>query len=302
MLALRRLRRLGSVAALLAASVWLGALPSPTRAAPASPAPDKAAAPSGDKDELPPGIDLAGFSDFDRKVFVRIVNREASACGKGHSLLHSAKHDPSCRASFYALRYVVYLIKSGFMDSEIVERLDKRFRAPRVPRFDLANAPSKGPAAARITVVEYVDYECPHCKHAQTLMRQLIEDYPNDVKVYFKHFPLSGHTNARLAAEAAVAAHKQGKFWAFSDKVWAQSDELTPAGLEKTAKEVGLDVARWRKDAASDACKNIVQADRDEGSDQGITGTPTIYINGRKYVDSLVLAPLKDWIDEELGR
>ena len=85
--------------------------------------------------------------------------------------------------------------------------------------------------------------------------------------MYFKHFPLSGHTNARLAAEGAVAAHQQGKFWAFGDKVWDASDNLTPALLEKTAKDVGLDVALWRKDASSDGVKARVQADKSEGTD-----------------------------------
>ena len=175
--------------------------------------------------------------------------------------------------------------------------------APRGSRrFDLAAAPEKGKQGARVTVVEFVDYECPHCRHAQVLLRQLVDEYPSDVRVYFKHFPLSGHTNARLAAEGAVAAHQQGKFWAFNDKVWDASDNLTPALLEKTAKDVGLDVALWRKDASSDGVKARVQADKSEGTDLGITATPSIFINGRKYGDPLDIASIKDWIDEELGR
>ena len=73
------------------------------------------------------------------------------------------------------------------------------------------------------------------------------------MKVYFKHYPLGPHTNARLAAEAAVAAQKQGKFWPFQDKLWDKSESLTPAVFEKIAKETGLDVAKFRKDYGSDA-------------------------------------------------
>jgi protein-disulfide isomerase len=120
--------------------------------------------------------------------------------------------------------------------------------------------------------------------------------------VYFKHFPLSSHTNARLAAEGAVAAHKQGKFWPYNDKVWASSENLTPAALEKAAKEVGLDFVLWRKEASADGVKDRVQADKSEGNNLGIAATPSIYINGRKYGDPLDIASLKDWIDEELGR
>jgi protein-disulfide isomerase len=247
-------------------------------------------------------VDIGKLDAFERKVFFRVVNREPSACGKGHSLLYSAKKDSACRASFYAVRYVAHLVDSGFTDSEIGEKLEKRFRTPRQPRIDISAAPNKGGAAARVTVVEFVDYECPHCKHAQSLMRQLIEEYPSDVKVYFKHFPLSSHTNSRLAAEGAVAAAKQGKFWPYNDKVWANSDNLTPAILEKAAKESGLDMARWRADMDSELAKGRVQADRAEGIEIGINATPSIFINGRKYDDPLEIASLKDWVDEELGR
>jgi thiol-disulfide isomerase/thioredoxin len=282
------------------AGVFCRWAPGLTRAAAAPP--DKPASASADDATPPPGVDISKLDDFERKVFFRVVNREASACGRGHSLLYSAKHDPSCRASFYAVRYTAHLVDSGFTDSEISERLDRRFRTPRVAHFDLVAAPFKGKAGSRISVVEFVDYECPHCKHAQSLMRQLVEEYPSDVKVYFKHFPLSGHTNARLAAEGAVAAHRQGKFWPFNDKVWESSENLTPAILEKAAKDVGLDVAAWRKEMASDGVKNRVEADKTEGIGLGIAATPTIYVNGRKYGDALDIASLKDWVDEELGR
>jgi glutaredoxin len=297
------LRRCLLATATCAATVWtaLGA-PCCRTAAATTPPSEKPAAAGAEKRTPPAGIDISKLDDFERKVFFRIVNQESSACGKGHSLLHSAKKDGACRASFYAVRYVAHLVDSGFTDSEISERLDKRFRSPRVPRFDLAASPSKGGGAARVTLVEFVDYACPHCKHAQDLLHQAVADHPNDVRLYFKHFPLGSDTIARLAADAAVAAHDQGKFWPFNARVWAQMDDLGPAVLEKIAKEVGLDVARWRKEAASDAVKARVEADKAEGDDLGITGTPTIYVNGRKYCDPLEIASLKDWIDEELGR
>lgn len=273
----------------------------PAQAAPSLPA-EQASPSSGDDNAPPPGIDLGKLDDFERKVFYRLVNHEPSACGKGHSLLYSLKHDSACRASFYAVRYVAHLVDSGFTDSEIGEKLERRYREPRVPRIDVSAAPSKGAASGRVSIVEFVDYECPHCKHAQTLMRQLVEEYPNDLKVYFKHYPLSSHTNARLAAEGAVAANKQGKFWPFNEKIWSISDNLTPAGMEKAAKEAGLDIKRWRLDLDAEDVKARVDQDKSEGNDLGINATPSIYINGRKYNDPLDVASLRDWIDEELGR
>jgi 2-hydroxychromene-2-carboxylate isomerase len=250
---------------------------------------------------LPSGIDIGKLDEFERKVFFRVANSESSVCGKGHSLLVSAKSDPTCRKSFYALRYVAKLVDSGYTDSEITEKLERRYRLGK-QTIDVSTAPSKGNPGARVSIIEFVDYECPHCRLAQELLRQAMEANPNEVKVYFKHYPLSSHTNARIAAEAATAAHKQGKFWAYNDKVWALSDMLSPAALDKIAKEVGLDMAKYRSDKDGDEIKKRVQKDRDDGQAIGIHSTPTIFLNGRKYADHLEFANLKDWIDEELGR
>jgi Protein-disulfide isomerase len=257
---------------------------------------------SGELDTAPPpGIDLSKLDEYERKVFFRVVNREPSSCGKGHSLLYSVKHDPGCKRSVYAIKYVAKLVDSGYTDSEIGEELQKRYRDVVHKEIDVSRAPSKGPGEARVTLVEFVDYECPHCHAAQALMRQVLDSYPRQVRLCFKHFPLSGHTNSRLAAEAAAAAQKQGKFWPYNDKVWATAD-ITPAVLEKIAKEVGLDVARWRGDMNSDEVKAAVTQDKSDGTALGIISTPTIYINGRKYTGRHDMESISDWVDEELGK
>jgi protein-disulfide isomerase len=258
-------------------------------------------APAASADSPPPGVDLTKLDDFERKVFFRVLNKESSACGKAHSLLTSVKTDKSCRKSLYAARYVARLIDGGYTDSEISESIAKRFRGEK-KTLDLAESPVKGSPSAPVAVVEFVDYECPHCKTVQPVLRQLLEEYKDEVRVLFKHYPLGGHTNARAAAEAATAAHKQGKFWAYNDKLWAIADSLTPAAMEQIAKDVGLDVVRWRADVESEAIKAQVQKDRDEGERLAITSTPTIYINGRQYTDKRDVESLKDWVNEELNR
>jgi protein-disulfide isomerase len=259
------------------------------------------AAPSDDNTP-PPGIDLSPLDEFERKVFFRVLNKEPSACGKAHSLAVSLKTDPSCRKSFYAARYIVKLVDSGYTDSEVSEKLQKRFRNGARKNIDVANAPMKGNDAARVTLIEFVDYECPHCKRVQPVMRQALEEFKNDIRIYFKHYPLPSHPNARLAAEAAVAAQKQGKFWPYNDGVWAHAEGLTPAVLEQIAKDSGLDVEKWRKDLDSDEVRFKVQKDRSDGEALSIQATPTIYLNGREYTDPRDIDSLKDWINEELGK
>jgi predicted DsbA family dithiol-disulfide isomerase len=268
-----------------------------------TPAAQATAAPPPSQDNTPPpGIDLSPLDEFERKVFFRVLNKEPSACGKAHSLMQSLKTDPGCRKSFYAARYVVKLVDSGYTDSEVSEKLQKRFRNGTRKNIDVAEAPMKGNSAARVTLIEFVDYECPHCKRVQPVMRQAVEEFKNEVRVYFKHYPLPSHPNARLAAEAAVAAQKQGKFWPYNDGVWAHSESLTPAVLEQIAKDVGLDVEKWRKDLDSDEVRFRVTKDRSDGEALSIQATPTIYLNGREYTDARDIDSLKDWINEELGK
>ncbi len=274
------------------------AAPAATAAAGATAAP---AAPTEDSTP-PPGVDMSKLDEFERKVFFRIVNKEPSACGKAHSLIFSAKNDRACRKSLYAVKYVARMVDSGYTDSEVGEALRQRFSGAPPKKIDVADAPFKGNPSAPVVLIEFVDYECPHCKRVQPVMRQVVDEFKSEVKVYFKHYPLGGHTNSRLAAEAAVAAQKQGKFWPYNEKIWANADSLTPAALEQFAKDVGLDVAKWRKDLESAEVKGRVEKDHAEGGALGLQSTPTIYLNGREYTDHRDIESLRDWINEELGR
>jgi hypothetical protein len=265
----------------------------------AAPAPTNKPVASGSP---PADVDVSKLSEPQRKVFDQVVNREPSACGKGHSLLHSLKNDTACRASFYAVRYVARLASEGISEAEIGDKIRERFRAPKV-NIDLARAPSKGADSGRVKVVEFGDYECSHCRDAARLMPALLAEYPKDLTIYFKHFPLGGHVGSINGALAAASAQKQGKFWPFSDKIWDNQDRLTPALLESIAKEIpGLEFDRWYADLQTNETRSQVFEDRGEGRNLGIHKTPAIYINGRLFTEEPNLAGLKDWIDEELGR
>lgn len=250
----------------------------------------------------PPGVDVSKLDEMAKKIFFRVVNSEASICGKGQSLLASAKKDASCRRSLNAVRYVARLADQGYTQSEIAEQIDKRYRTVQPKFIDVAEAPMEGGANARVTLVEFADYECPHCKRFQPVLRQILDEFKGEVRLYFKHYPLPQHTNARLAAEAAVAAQKQGKFWPYQEKLWDNQDSLSPAELEKFAKEVGLDTGKFRADLDDAKVKARVQKDRVDGGTLGLSSTPTLYINGREYTDAKDTESLREWIREELTK
>ena len=267
----------------------------------AHPAEAATAAKAGPADApIPPEVKPAydKLDDLGKKIFMRVASSESSVCGDAQSLINSVK---TCRRSIAALRYVAKLIEGGYTDSEIGEKLANRYRPITAKKIDLADAPMKGTPSAKITLVEFADYECPHCKRFQPVLHQILDEFRSDVKLYFKHYPLPQHTNARLAAEAAVAAQKQGKFWQFQDKLWEKSEDLTPAEIEKAAKEIGLDVPKFRQDIASEAVKARVQKDRSDGAAAGLQATPTLYINGREYTDGRDSDSLREWIKDAIA-
>lgn len=151
--------------------------------------------------------------------------------------------------------------------------------------FDLAGRPMKGNPNAKITLVEFSDFECPYCSRATGPVEEILKAYPNDVKVYFLHFPLSFHQKAMPAAIAAQCANQQGKFWPYHDKVFANQGGLGggDAQLETWATEAGLDAAKYKACVANPETKKFVEADMKQGELAGVRGTPSFYINGEPY-------------------
>ncbi len=144
-------------------------------------------------------------------------------------------------------------------------------------------APSRGPADALVTLVEFSDFECPYCARAAAVLEQLGERFPDDLRLVFRHFPLSFHEDARPAHEAAVEVRAQGgdaAFWAFHDRIYATGD-LSLAGLAAAAEAAGANPARVRRAIAAEAHAGTVDEDLAVGVSLGVTGTPTFLLNGR---------------------
>jgi protein-disulfide isomerase len=250
-----------------------------------------------------PNVDLSGLADSDKAAFMRLIEKYPSACGKAQSLEASLKSDPKCRRSVFAARYMVKLFKLGLLPSEVEEHYADRF-GPDVYQYkniDVRDAPVRGDPGAPVTIVEFSDFQCPHCKHAQPVLERLLEEFPQ-LKIYFKHYPITrAHPYAQGAAQAAVAAGKQGKFWQMHDKLFRGDQEKeSPADLERYAKELKLDIPKWKKDM--DAAAEKVNRDRADGEKVNVDATPSLFINGRKFHGPQSYEELKDWIEEELNK
>jgi protein-disulfide isomerase len=140
---------------------------------------------------------------------------------------------------------------------------------------------AEGPADAPVTLVEYGDYECPHCGRAYPIVKRLQRAMGNRLRFVFRNFPLSDmHPHAAAAAAAAEAAAGQGRFWPMHDWIFEHQAHLDDASLVGAAEGLGLDVDRFVADANSTAVAARIDADVDGGARSGVNGTPTFFVNG----------------------
>jgi protein-disulfide isomerase len=165
------------------------------------------------------------------------------------------------------------------------------------PAVDVAigDAPIRGDARAPVTIVLFSDFECPYCAKAEATLKAVEAARRGKVRVVFKHRPLPMHDHARLAARAAVAAEKQGRFWQYHDVLVAHRDSLDRASLEKYASDAGLSLLRFGRDLDDASVDARIAADEKQAEALGVKGTPTAFVNGRRITGA---QPLATWLAE----
>lgn len=150
---------------------------------------------------------------------------------------------------------------------------------------------AKGPADAKVTIVEFSDFQCPACRAVQPLIKQIVNQYPNDVRFVYRHYPLvSIHPYAQLAAQASEAAAEQGKFWEFHDLLfekqpeWAQLSSATQVEdkFVEYAGQMGIDSAKFREKIAADEIRQKVLADVADSQELNLSGTPSLFVNNTR--------------------
>jgi protein-disulfide isomerase len=145
----------------------------------------------------------------------------------------------------------------------------------------------QGPADAPVTLVEYGDYECPHCGRAYPIVKAVERRLGPRLRFVFRNFPLTtSHPHAEHAAEAAEAAAAQGRFWEMHDILFQHQGALDDESLARYAESLGLDRARFERELASGAYEARVREDFASGVRSGVNGTPTFFIDGRRYEGS----------------
>jgi protein-disulfide isomerase len=165
-----------------------------------------------------------------------------------------------------------------------------------------AHEHAEGPADAPLTLVEYGDYQCPYCGAAYPVVKRLQKTLGKKLRFVFRNFPLTqAHPYALIAAEAAEAAALQGKFWEMHDLLFEQQAFLEPGIISSWAKRIGLDLEIFGNDIKQGVVENRIKEDRQSGIRSGVNGTPTFFINGKRYDGSPDYASLLAALESDLA-
>jgi len=218
------------------------------------------------------------------------------------SLAECLRQNDGCAACKPGSRLLVKQVRDGRSIEQAATAYNARFGSEAPKPIDTSDAPSLGPANAPVTVVEYADFQCPYCSTTVALLDGLVKDHAPNVRVVFKHYPLPSHSFAEEASRAAVAAGKQGRFWEMHHKLFENQRALQREDIEHYARELRLDLDRFKADWGSPETAQRVKSDYAEGSRIGVNGTPTIFINGRRFDTKLfdMATDLPMWVEGEV--
>ncbi len=252
-----------------------------------------------------PGIDLESLTAPQKASVLRVMRAQGCSCGCDMRMAECRVKDPSCTYSKGMANVVIQAIKAGKTEQQAFDEA-KASQWGHLPEVKLLEDPVQipvngspvlGPTDAKVTIVEFSDFQCPYCILAVPQIQAVLKAYPTQAKLVFKQFPLEIHSRAFLAASSAIAANNQGKFWPMHDAMFAHHNELSRDTFVKLAQDMGMDVGRFQRDLDSDETRRAVQKDVDDGDRAGVQGTPTIFINGQRYNGPITLQYLKPIFD-----
>src|SRR3989344_5536021 len=183
---------------------------------------------------------------------------------------------------------IIAAIIGGFVFIGVKFSKNSGSEAPVLPVNAISNSDwIKGNKESKITLIEYSDFQCPACASYYSIVKQVMDSYGDKIVFAYRHFPLSQHKNAELAAITAEAAGRQGKFWEMHDaifnnqKEWSENSNAKELFI-KYAGDIGLNIEQLKSDMTSEELKNKVKSDLNSGISAGVNSTPTFFLNGKK--------------------
>jgi len=234
--------------------------------------------------QILPRADLHALTDAQRAQFLEIAGDTFDYAGCNDTLARCLGKDVKDHHALRMTELIKGLLLEGYSPSviiEMVERYYSSFPAGKRLKLNDTECPQLGDPRAPVSVVEFSDFECPHCAAAEKPLRDLVQGLPGKVRLCSKYFPLPSHPHAQQAAGCAEFARLRGKFWEMSEKLFGHQDELDDAHLKQYAKELGLDGAQMLKEVYAGKFDAIIEKQKKEGLEAGVRATPTLFFNGR---------------------
>jgi predicted DsbA family dithiol-disulfide isomerase len=170
---------------------------------------------------------------------------------------------------------------------------------PRL-RSTISGGQTLGRENAIVSIVEFSDFQCSYCAAVSAVLDEVVRNYPDQVRIVFKHFPLPGHPQSTKAAEAALCAGEQNRFWEMQRLLFVEQSSLSSEAFAEVAARGGLDVAEFEVCYESRRHTRDWQADKSEGAALGVSSTPTLFINGRMIAGARTYEVLRQIVDEEI--
>lgn len=247
-----------------------------------------------------PGLDTASLTTRERSEWNSYVTELIAPCADvAVPVSQCIQEKRACAKCVPAAKFIFKRVHEGETREQIETAYKARFDPAYVKTIAVDGSPSRGAESAPIVIVEFADFECPHCGLLAPVLDALVAAHPADVRLVYKFYPLTTvHPNAEGSARAAIAAGAQGKFWEMHDVLFKNQEHLDEPSIEGYAQELGLDVKKLVADMRAAETTDRLARDMQEVTALNVDHTPTLYINGR-YAE--LPNDLEEWVRVELG-
>ena len=253
-----------------------------------------------------PGIDMSGLSADKKAAVLKLLREQDCTCKCGMKMAQCRFQDPKCAFSKMAANAAVAAMKEGKTPDQVRAAALAQNHLKILEDFTkipVDGEPSKGPEGAKITLVEFSDFQCPWCAKAASMIDDVVRAHAATVRLVYKQFPIILlHNQSQLAAVASLAANKQGKFWPLHDLMFNNNNKLSRANILAWARQINMDMPKFEKDLDSKELIEIVNRDIRQGDDAGVLGTPTLFVNGHRYNGEMSAVELSKVIEGELKK
>jgi protein-disulfide isomerase len=248
-----------------------------------------------------PGFDFSRLPTPAKKELASVLTDEFDSCGRPLTLLASVKKGDACKHTRRMVGLAALMSADGSTANETLVTLSKYnqgFGKPRAP-FKVDERTCLGPSSAKVTFVEFSDFECPFCAAARPVLEEFVKARPN-TRLCWAAFPLQQHPNANLAGQAVLFARDAGKFWAMHDALFDNQLSISPEFIRSLLAKLGLDVKAFDKAVAANKYLDELNASKEAGKNAGVESTPSLYVNGRKHTLGLSNEMLSATVEDEL--